>query len=384
MIEIIQKSMCVGCYACCSCCPQQCISMEEDGEGFKYPSVNKSKCINCNKCEAVCPVIHSAPTQDFSEISFAAYSKDEVIRSQSSSGGVFSVLAEAVINQGGVVFGAAFDREFQVHHIGITSTDDLKFLRGSKYIQSRIEDTYKEIKEILKTDRKVYFSGTPCQVDGLKNFLGKEYDNLLTQDIICHGVSSPVVWEKYLNYVKDKIHSDIKHITFRDKTFGWNKYAVKIEGKNGTEEKSTFLENEMMKAYLRNVCLRPSCYNCPSKGLKRSSDITLADFWAVNDYIKGFDDNKGIDLVVCHSEKGAKFWKEVVPLLVCCEVDIQAASGNFSMNCSSRLPKYRDDFMHSLENHTFADAVKRYCSIPLSERIYTKIKLGIKKVSRRK
>lgn len=384
MIQIVQKSMCVGCYACYSCCPQQCISMVKDGEGFRYPSIDHAKCINCNKCETVCPVIHRAPAQDFSKLAFAAYSKDEAIRSKSSSGGVFSVLGQAVINQGGVVFGAAFDSSFQVHHLRIESVDEIKLLRGSKYVQSRIEDTYKEVKETLKTGQKVYFSGTPCQVDGLKNYLGKEYDHLMTQDVICHGVSSPMVWEKYLNYVRDKIHSEITQVAFRDKTLGWKKYAVKIEGANGTVEKSTFLENEMMKAYLRNVCLRPSCYECPSKGLKRSSDLTLADFWSVNDYLKGVDDDQGMDLVICHSEKGAKFWEEVAPSLVCYQVDMRAASENFSMNHASKCPKYRDDFMQSLDTRTFADAVEKYCSIPLSERIYTKLQLGMKKVSRRK
>lgn len=165
MIQILDKEKCVGCHACYSCCPLQCIAMEEDSEGFRYPQVDRDVCINCKKCEEVCPVIQKPVLHDFSEISIAAYSKDEQIRNSSSSGGVFSVLAQIVLKHGGVVFGAAFDSNFQVHHIMVDSIDGLEKLRGSKYVQSRIETTFKEAKKILKSGRKVYFSGTPCQID---------------------------------------------------------------------------------------------------------------------------------------------------------------------------------------------------------------------------
>lgn len=240
MIQILDKEKCVGCHACYSCCPLQCIAMEEDSEGFRYPQVDRDVCINCKKCEEVCPVIQKPVLHDFSEISIAAYSKDEQIRNSSSSGGVFSVLAQIVLKHGGVVFGAAFDSNFQVHHIMVDSIDGLEKLRGSKYVQSRIENTFKEAKKILKSGRKVYFSGTPCQIDGFKNYLGREYDNLITQDIICHGVPAPLVWGRYLDSVREGLNSEVKHVTFRDKALGWRKYSVKIEGANGTVEMSTF------------------------------------------------------------------------------------------------------------------------------------------------
>lgn len=383
MIQILDKSMCVGCHACYSCCAFDCISMTEDEEGFLYPNADKKKCVECKKCEMVCPVLRRPTLRDYDESCFAAYSKKECIRLKSSSGGVFSVLAGTVIKHGGVVFGAAFDKEFQVHHVQITSLGELEKLRGSKYVQSRIEETYREAKKYLECGREVYFSGTPCQIDGLVNYLGKEFDNLITQDIICHGVPAPIVWEKYVEQVKGKLCSDIKSITFRDKTFGWKKYSLKIEGTNNSCEMGVFLENPMMRAYLRDVCLRPSCYKCPSRGVKRSSDITLADFWDINDYLDDFDDNKGVDLIICHSEKGSGLLKESVPDLIWREVDIRAANENIPMNISPRLPKNRQKFIQELERYNFTDVVEKYCSIPFSHRFYTRMKLILKKIRRK-
>lgn len=384
MIKILEKSNCVGCHACYSCCPVSCISMEKDEEGFLYPKADENNCIACGICEEVCPGIHRNLRENFREICFAGYSKDEEIRKTSSSGGVFSVLAKNIIERKGVIFGAAFDSEFQVHHVKVDSLTDLKSLKGSKYVQSRIENTYKETEEILKRGQLVYFSGTPCQIDGLKNYLQKEYDNLITQDFICHGVPAPMVWQKYLKYVMEVQHSEIKKVSFRDKTFGWRQYAVKIEFKNGNTQVDMFSDNLMMKAYLQDMCLRPSCYRCPSKGVKRNSDITLADFWNISDFLDDADDNKGMDLIVCHSEKGLKLWKTINSLVEIYEVNVSAAIDNIQMNCSSHLPKKRNEFVQALNYLTFDEAVEKYCTVPLFERISTKLKFGLRKMYRRR
>ena len=384
MIQVMDKAKCVGCHACYNCCPLNCITMEDDNEGFMYPRVDQNVCINCKKCEKVCPVIQKPTLGSFSEASFAAYSKNEQIRKCSSSGGVFSVLAQIVLKHNGVVFGAAFDDEFQVHHIRVESVKDLEKLRGSKYVQSRIEKTFKDAKEILESGREVYFSGTPCQIDGFKNYLGREYENLITQDVICHGVPAPYVWDKYLDSVRNNINSEITQISFRDKLLGWRKYSVRIEGANGKVEMSTFLDNPMMRAYLRDMCLRPSCYDCPSKGVKRSSDITLADFWNVSDFIDDFDDDRGTDLIICHSSKGMKLLQEAESAIECHKVDMRAVYENVPMNTSSRLPTKRNDFMEYLEHGSFVESVQKYCTIPIHERLVTKIKLISKRISRRK
>lgn len=384
MIQVMDKAKCVGCHACYNCCPLNCITMEDDNEGFMYPRVDQNVCINCKKCEKVCPVIQKPTLGVFSEASFAAYSKNEQIRKCSSSGGVFSVLAQIVLKHNGVVFGAAFDNQFQVHHIRVESVKDLEKLRGSKYVQSRIEKTFKDAKEILESGREVYFSGTPCQIDGFKNYLGREYEKLITQDIICHGVPAPYVWDKYLDSVRNNINSEITQISFRDKLLGWRKYSVRIEGANGKVEMSTFLDNPMMRAYLRDMCLRPSCYDCPSKGVKRSSDITLADFWNVSDFIDDFDDDRGTDLIICHSSKGMKLLQEAESAIECRKVDMRAVYENVPMNTSSRLPTKRNDFMEYLEHGSFVESVQKYCTIPIHERLVTKIKLISKRISRRK
>lgn len=197
MITIIDKSQCCGCTACASACPKHCIVLKEDEQGFLYPRVDESKCIDCHLCEKVCPVLKPFEKQNPQEV-FAIINPDEEIRLASSSGGVFTALAKQILHAGGIVFGAAFDDNWQVHHISVTKVEDLALLRSSKYVQSRIEKTYTVVEEYLKKGTQVLFSGTPCQIAGLKHYLRKEYDNLLSVDVVCHGVPSPLVWEKYL------------------------------------------------------------------------------------------------------------------------------------------------------------------------------------------
>ena len=201
MIRISEKEKCVGCHACYNICPTHSISMQIDVDGFWYPVVDIEKCIHCGRCEKVCPVLKQAKRNEEQLQIYGACSVDEDIRSQSSSGGVFSVLALHVLNKGGIVYGASFNSNFQVQHIGISSVTELDKLRGSKYVQSQIGDIYRDVKQQLRNGKMVLFTGTPCQVDGLNNFLGRTYDNLITQDIVCHGVPSPMVWEKYSYFI---------------------------------------------------------------------------------------------------------------------------------------------------------------------------------------
>lgn len=197
MISIQDKDKCCGCAACVQVCPKQCFSFEEDKEGFRYPVADRIKCIDCGLCEKVCPVINQYEATNPIKV-YAAINKDEVIRMQSSSGGIFTLLAEKVIREGGVVFGAAFDENWEVQHTYVETIKDLAKLRTSKYVQSRMEDNYQRAKAFLKQGRKVMFTGTSCQIAGLKHFLRKDYDNLLAVDVICHGVPSPMVWRDYL------------------------------------------------------------------------------------------------------------------------------------------------------------------------------------------
>ena len=315
MIEIKDKKDCCGCHACASVCAHRAITMQADAEGFLYPIVNKEACTDCGLCEQVCPIIHQAsPTRPLNV--YAARSNDEELRRQSSSGGIFTLLAEAVIREGGVVFGAKFDEEWNVIHTWTESFDGLAAFRGSKYVQSTIGNTYKEAKEFLQHGRKVLYTGTPCQIAGLKRYLRKDYDNLLTADVICHGVPSPLVWQRYLDEMRTK--GKITDISFRDKTYGWTQYVFRlgyISTTANTSEEQTLLtprsENIFMRGFLADLYLRPSCHDCPARSGKSNSDITLGDFWGIQSVYPELNDNKGYSAILIHSAKGQTYYNKL-------------------------------------------------------------------------
>lgn len=316
MIKIYKKEDCCGCSACVHICPKHSISFKEDSEGFLYPHVDLKTCVDCGLCEKVCPVLNQnderLPLQ-----TFAAKHRDDEVRMKSSSGGVFTLLAEQIIDAGGVVFGARFNDKWEVIHDFTDTKEGLAPFRGSKYVQSNIGESYKQVADFLKEGRKVLFTGTPCQVAGLKKYLRKDYDNLLTVDFICHGVPSPMVWRKYLdeeifrsaieNF--SKLSPVLTSVNFRDKSTGWKKYSVAFkfsniaadEGRN-TVLSSIFTENTYIKAFLSNLSLRPSCYSCPAKSGKSGSNITIGDFWGLENVIPGLDDDKGTSLICLNND----------------------------------------------------------------------------------
>lgn len=300
MIRITDNKDCCGCHACASVCARHSITMHEDNEGFLYPVVDASTCTDCGLCERVCPVINQDEPRKPLKV-YAAKNRNEEIRRQSSSGGIFTPLAEAVIREGGVIFGAKFDKDWNVVHAWTDTIEGIADFRGSKYVQSTIGDAYREAREFLKQGRKVLFSGTPCQIAGLRKFLRKEYENLLTVEVVCHGVPSPLVWREYLKETsKGQI---IQRINFRDKNISWKNYRVLVQG-NDNIVYQPFYENIYMKGFLRNIYLRPSCYACPAKSGKSSADITLGDFWGIENYLQKFDDDKGVSACIAHTDKG--------------------------------------------------------------------------------
>ena len=307
MIVLKEKKDCCGCHACLSVCAHKAITMSADHEGFLYPMVDKATCTDCGLCEQVCPVIHQASPSRPLKV-YAAKSKDEAVRQESSSGGIFTLLAEAVIREGGVAFGAKFDEAWNVLHASAENPDEMALFRGSKYVQSVIGDTYREAKNYLKQGRKVLFSGTPCQIAGLKRYLRKEYDNLFTIDVVCHGVPSPIVWQRYLDEMRVK--GPIKEIAFRDKTRGWAQYAFRIR----TGEQTLLLppsENPFMRGFLTDLYLRPSCHDCPARSSKSGSDITLGDFWGIQAVHPDMEDNKGCSAIMIHSTKGQVLYDSI-------------------------------------------------------------------------
>ena len=302
------RSDCSGCSACSQICPVECIRMENDAEGFLYPVIDTSKCINCDRCRDICVRAQSHLTERnvTSEKSYLAYSRDDDIRRGSSSGGLFSMIAETVLSKGGLVCGAGFDRDFKVRHMFVSALADLPGLRGSKYVQSETGNSYKRIREELERGRLILFSGTPCQVDGLLACLGKEYENLYTQDILCHGVPSPAVWKEYL--LMRSGGELVKDVSFRDKTYGWHYFSMKIE-----TDKRKYVrrldEDTYLRLFLDDVILRPSCYACHHKSIHHKADFTLGDCWGKTDGLK--DDDRGISLLFVNSDKGQKLIGEL-------------------------------------------------------------------------
>ncbi|WP_278979025.1 Coenzyme F420 hydrogenase/dehydrogenase, beta subunit C-terminal domain [Alistipes finegoldii] len=325
MISIASKEMCCGCAACEQRCPTSCIVMREDEEGFLYPQTDTSKCIDCGLCEKVCPVLNQGEKRKPLHV-YAAKNQKTRIRLQSSSGGIFIHIAEQIIQKNGVVFGARFDENWAVEHACTETLEGLAAMRGSKYVQSRIGRTYRQAKEFLESGRPVLFSGTPCQIRGLKLFLAKEYENLLTVDLVCHGVPSPEIWRQYLHETiarKGFKHANselrattqITGINFRDKTTGWQHFSLRFilrrETGSGLPETADVsrihYKDPFFYCFLSHVTERYSCYACPAKELKSGSDITLGDFWGFRGTKDFPDDNNGISLLLINTDQGSKY-----------------------------------------------------------------------------
>ena len=377
----MEKEKCTGCHACSNVCPKSCISMQTDSEGFLYPEINAALCVHCGKCEQVCPAL-IGPVRKKVGQAYACINKNDDIRMQSSSGGVFTLIAEHVINNGGTVFGAAFDENLSVRHTGINSIADIEKLRGSKYIQSSIGNTYKEAKKLLESGVPVLFTGTPCQISGLLLYLGKEYDNLFTQDLICHGVPSPMVWQRYVKYREAESGSKTRRMFFRNKKYGWKTYSVQFEFSNCTEYEQILSEDLFMRGFLADLFLRPSCYQCPSKGIERQSDITLADFWGVENVAPEMFDDKGTSLVVVNSDKGKRLFDAISPQMKIKETAIeQTLSFNPAAYKSADLPQARARFMHLINGGTdFETAIRKSINNSIIKRALRKIKKIIRKV----
>lgn len=316
MINIKDKKNCCGCKACEIICPKNCIEMTVDEEGFWYPIVDKDKCIDCGMCEKSCPILNKASRKkSFDTKIYGVYSNNESIRINSSSGGMFSELAASVLEKNGAVFGCTMNDNFSfAKHIKVEDVDDLSKLQGSKYLQSDTNVTFEEVKNCLQNDQKVLYSGTPCQIAGLKGYLGrysKDY-NLMTVDIICHGVPSSNVWNCYKSSLEKKFDSTVEKISFRNKSNGWQNYSLLCEFENKKEYKKFAGDDLYLRGFVADYYLRPSCYDCQFKGDNIKSDITLADFWGIDKVNPKFNDDKGASLVVIHSQKGQQIFDEII------------------------------------------------------------------------
>lgn len=380
---VTDNSYCSGCTACLFACPHGAISMGKDGEGFLYPRIDADKCIDCGLCRKVCDSLGEGGIE--SPRVYAAYAIDQAVRRASSSGGIFSLLAENILLRGGVVYGAAFDEHFEVKHIAIENVKQLDLLRGSKYVQSALNDTFAETKENLGGGREILFSGTPCQIGGLKGYLKSDYPNLITVDLVCHGVPSPRVWKKYVDIMKKGADAHIERISFRTKNSSWKRYAVSFSYENDTAYLRYHWDDPYMRGFLKGLYLRPSCYNCRFKSNNRASDITLADFWGIENVLPEMDDDKGTSLVIANTRKGRRVLSEIKDKMRVEEVRMEVLQKyNTAIQCSAKAHPQRAEFFNAINIgdknllvlvHKYTrDSIYQQCK-SLLKRILNKIRL---------
>lgn len=352
---------CSGCGSCAVACPKTCITMVADVEGFLYPEIDATRCVNCGMCRKVCPV-QARPIVHRQTMALAAQNANLQIRQQSSSGGVFTALAERMLAEGGSVCGAVYDSDFSVHHIIANASSDIAKMRGAKYAQSYAGHLYSKLKQLLEDGKPVMFVGTPCQCAGLKAYLGDEYEKLLLVDMVCHGVASPFVWQSYLKRRKelDACGAELCSVNLREKSSGWSRYAysVRFQYDNGIVYSVPQGQDAFMKGFTGDLYLRPSCSRCAFKGLNRCTDLSLGDCWGIWDSHPEFDDDKGTSLLLIHSPKGQAAWKDIASdfSFVDLDTDEALAQNPSALNSSSSHPK-RAEFFARLTNQTAVEAL---------------------------
>lgn len=383
-INITNPSNCCGCGSCANICPNQCILMHPDNTGCLYPRVEKSSCIDCGACVKVCPFVNKNERR-VSISCYAAVNKNNEERLKSSSGGVFIALAKEIIRNGGVVFGAVYDENWKVYHTSAESMENLIPMMGSKYVQSDTRFTYVKTLNYLKDGRMVLYTGTPCQIAGLKQFLRKEYSNLLTVEVVCHGVPAPEVWQSYIKEIKWEIDSHninanspmqdkliknnkptIQDISFRNKEMGWREYSIEFVIVTGIKDKNQIIhkiqqphyDNDYMKVFLRNWSLRPSCYNCKAKNGYSHADITIGDYWGIEHNSSLPDDNKGTSCVVVRSLKAQKILHDCNLILVKSSIS-EILHGNPYIEISASINESEQRFKRLVLKYGFSKTINK-------------------------
>ena len=370
MAELICKENCCGCGACYNICPKGAINMIKADDGFLYPQIDKSKCVNCNLCLKVCPALEYYNDNYDVPVFYSAANSNFAIRKSSSSGGIFSNLADMILEEKGVVFGAVFDNNLYLSHGCAKNKDELIKFRGSKYLQSDIGRTFQLTKEYLKQGKKVLFCGTPCQIAGLKKYINNEYHNLLTVDLVCHGVPSPSLFEDFLEQSCKKNNiskSDIYDIKFRGKGGCYKPsemyYYYYYSRDNKCLYKSNFWQETYGKAFGANLILRESCYNCKFSTFPRTADISIGNFWGVNNFDKKLNDNLGISIISINNSKGQYYFDKIKENLIYCkQVDpISATKFNPNFYIPSYKNENRNDFFANYnKNKDFDEMVNFY------------------------
>lgn len=381
MIDKIDKNDCYGCYACINSCPQSCIIMKEDKEGFFYPKIDMDKCVGCNKCEVMCPACGKDDyllTED--KKFYAAYHLNEQVRKRSSSGGIFYALAQYVIENKGYVCAASFNRNFEVEHQLACKMEEIEKMQGSKYAQSKLGFEIKNIKTLLEQKKQVLFVGTPCQVAGIKNVIPKYLqNNLICVDLVCHGVPNNKLLKKYLVELSKDSDDTIERVSFRDKKNGWKCYSFCVAYRSGKVYRANRYADSYLRAFVKGLILRPSCYGCKYRINESGSDLTIGDFWNHKKYLKKRDDNKGLSLVSVQTEKGLELL-EKSKYLKLLEVSEMVGISSEVKHEDKMSQDIRNLFFSELSNRSFEEVMGVLSPIDKKKYYIECIKMLIEKI----
>ncbi len=388
MIDIQNKVDCCGCNACGDVCGKHAISFVTDSEGFWYPHVDKDLCVDCGLCDKVCPIQNKANfvERNAEPTVFAAYTKDEAIRLDSTSGGIHSMLALKMYEKNAYVGGAVYNPDHTVSQIVDDNPERLPEIRSSKYLQSNAEGVYKEIRNLLKEGENIFFCGCPCQIHALYNFLGKEYDNLVTCDFICRGVNSPKVFLKYMEMLERQFGAKATEIKFKNKKWGWHNFSLRVNFENGKEYCKDRYHDLFFIGYLQaGNFTRPSCYECKFKGFPQKADITLADFWGIEKVDSTMDQDKGTSLVMVNSDKGMELFDSIKDKIEWRQFTMaDARAGNPAMDGSLSAAKpNREAFFNDLDKLPFEKVAAKHFPVPTMNKAIKKKLSPIKSVIRK-
>lgn len=361
MIKIKDKTKCCGCTACSSICPKSCIEMRTDEEGFLYPHVREKECIHCNVCEKVCPILnHIEKEENLEQTAAIVQNKDQEICRQSTAGGAFTAIAEYTIDKGGIVFGVEIQPDYTVRHTTVETKDELVKFRNSKYVQSDVGNAYVLAKKQLESGRLVCFSGTPCQIEGLRHYLKKDYENLILVDVVCRAVPSPGVWKKYIAMETER-HGDMQSIRFRDKTLGYQYSTMELKDNRGNVYRGGIESQPWLRMFFSGIIIRPSCTECVFRSRYRNSDFTIWDCFNVYSIDKSFNEDIGTTRMLIHTKKGKQIFEQIKSSFTYKNLDANAAvKGVQEMIESPRAHRRKNEFFSDIEELSMSELLQKY------------------------
>lgn len=377
MIEIKDKKDCCGCSACANSCPKKCITMVEDEEGFLYPSVDASLCIDCGLCSKTCPILQYKKSDSKEQKAFVVQHRDEEVLRESTSGGFFTSISKWILDKNGIVFGVILNDKFEAEHCYLERYEDLGMFRNSKYVQSKVGETYKQVLDFLKQGRIVLYSGTPCQLEGLYQYLNnKKYDNLFTVDVVCRAVPSPLVLRKYLEMQCKELSIDLKDVKFRYKHHGYKYSSMSLFDKKNKNYHEGIDTDVYLRSFFSGTNIRQSCSDCKFRSRYRRTDFTIWDCFTIGEFSAELDNDKGTTRVICQSERSIKILHELSSDLKIVEVNSEkAVNGVKELVSSPTLHPQREAFFHDLNTMPATDVFQKYFPITIRHQLEKQARL---------